>query len=391
MRALDALLITQGWSKYDWNTIFSKPPKKRKVVNGITVRGTVNYPLKGVTGMFLHDIKDMQAQYIPLDVDQSFVVHNLFPEADEKLRFSYIDTKKRFSPPKLYLQYDVKNIVDKLSENLNIDRSFLGKREIFALPPGFFPEDAEALNTVVIEGKNDNERRKTRDPMMVRGVETKITNAERLRYPTLNIFLQNNGYDVNEGSVQLGKIAIFLKRPVTLGGLPPRPLRPREIQPPQGSTRVSPLIFVDDTPLRVFDMLATLNMAHIERIVIDKSGLGYGMRGVGGVIKIYTRNTPLDDIPRVPRSSYMASNPPIGFTKPKQYYQPKYRSFSSETYKKYGAMDWLPNVYIPRRGASSIVLSHKGANAIHLFIEGVSRDGSLISTIRTITVDEEEK
>jgi hypothetical protein len=390
INALDALLITQGWSKYDWNSIFSKPPKKRIITNGITVKGTVNFPLKGITGMFLHDLKDMPAQYIPLDVDRSFVVHNLFPEADEKLRFSYVDTKKKFSPPKLYLQYNTKNEADQISENAIIDRSFLGKKEIFTVPIGFFPDDAEALSTVVIEGKNDNERKKTRDPMMVRGVETKITNAERMRYPTLNIFLQNSGYDVNEGSVLLGKVAIFARRPATLGGLPPVNERPKGISPPPGSTRVSPLVFVDNIPLTSFEILASLNMANIERIIVDKTGLGYGLRGVGGVIKIFTRNTPLDAVARIPRSSYMMSRPPIGFTKPKQYYQPKYRSYSSETYQKYGAIDWRPNVYIPRRGPSSIVLNHKGADAIHLFIEGVSRDGSLISTRRTITIDETE-
>jgi hypothetical protein len=409
IRALDALLITQGWSKYDWNDIFSKPALDRKTIYGITVKGTVNYPLKGVTGMFLHDINDMPAQYIPLDANRSFEVHNLFPEADEKLRFSYVDSKKRFSQPKLFLQYNVKNTADRLSDKINIDRSFLGKREIFALPPGFFPEDAEALSAVVIEGKNNTERRKTTDPMMVRGVETKITNAERMRYPTLNIFLQSNGFDMNEGSVTLGQITIFARRPSTLGGLPPDKLEARtngQLTNPtplngnstnatresyrSAGTRVSPLVFVDNTPLTSFDMLASLNMANVERIIVDKTGIGYGLRGTGGVIKIFTRNTPLDATPRIPRGSYMASSPPIGFSKPKQYYQPKYRSFSSDTYQKYGAMDWRPNVYIPRRGPCSIVLNHKDTNVIHLLIEGISRDGSLISTRRTITIDEDK-
>lgn len=409
-KALDALLITQGWSKYDWIAIFQDKPKKPIATKGITIRGTVNFPTKRVKGMFLHDTKDLPAQYIPIDDERKFVIYNLFPEAGEKLRFSYINHKKEFLKPKLYLRYNVSKEKDEIPANAIIDRSLLNKNNIFILPDGFFPKDSESLYAVHLKAKN-NKKKEKRDPMMFNGRETKITETEYLRYPNIAAFLQNNGFDVNDANINLGQITIFARRPQTLGQLKPekpKPVRLDDSSRPIGNStdaaaptpkenissrasKVEPLVFVNDVPLTSFDVLATLNMANIERIIIDKSGIGYGMRGTGGVIKIFTRNTPLTPTARTRRDSYVNQTPPIGFSIAKEYYEPKYRSFSGETYQKFGAIDWRPNNRIPRRGPFNFIVKHKDVKAITMFIEGISKDGSLISEKRTITITEEEE
>ncbi|EDP98225.1 hypothetical protein KAOT1_13447 [Kordia algicida OT-1] len=411
-KALDALLITQGWSKYDWTAIFQDKPKQSITTKGITIRGTVNFPTKRVKGMFLHDTKDLPAQYIPIDDERKFVIYNLFPEAGEKLRFSYINHKKEFLKPKLYLRYSVSDEKDEIPANAIIDRSLLNKNNIFILPDGFFPEDSEALYAVHLKAKNKKNKEK-RDPMMFNGRETKITESEYLRYPNIGAFLQNNGFDVNDANISLGQITIYARRPQTLGQLRPEKPKPKRLDDSTGSpqggsntdaaaatpkenissrfTKVEPLVFVNDVPLTSFDVLTTLNMANIERIIIDKSGIGYGIRGTGGVIKIFTRNTPLTPTSRTRRDSYVNQTPPIGFSVAKAYYEPKYRSFSSEAYQKYGAIDWRPNNQIPRRGPFNFVVKHKDVKTITMFIEGISKDGSLISEKRTISITDEEE
>lgn len=409
-KALDVLLITQGWSKYDWTAIFQEQPKQPIASQGITIKGTVNFPLKGIQGVFLHDTKDQKAQYIPIDDQQKFVINNLYPEADEKLRFSYISDKKEFSPPKLYIQYNVSNKKDMLPENPAIDRVFQGKNNMFRLPDGFFPSDAEALNTVVLNAKNNNSKK--RDPMMVNGVETKITEEEYLRFQRVSEFIQYNGFDVAQG-VSLGRLEITSRRMLTLGGINAPKQKPQATALPNGSERgqsnaappaiappviettangnVSPLIFIDNVPLTDFNILADFSMARIESITIDKTGLGYGMRGTGGVIKIFTRKTPLTETTPARRDSYVYSVPPIGFSVAKEYYAPKYQSFSNDAFMKYGAVDWRPNINIPRRGSYDFTIQHKDLKGITMCIEGISKDGSLISEKRTIMLIEDEE
>ena len=188
----------------------------------------------------------------------------------------------------------------------------------------------------------------------------------------------NNLYDVLwdnfiSNPLYLGRLQIVTRRQLTLNG------------------NVSPLVFVDNNPLTNFDILANFSMANVEHIIVDKSGLGYGIRGTGGVIKIFTRKTPLTTIENTPSESYVSITPPIGFSVAKEYYSPKYRSFSSETYTKYGAIDWRPNIDIPKRGAYNFVVKHKDVKAITFYIEGISREGSLISEKKTITLIEDEK
>jgi hypothetical protein len=125
-------------------------------------------------------------------------------------------------------------------------------------------------------------------------------------------------------------------------------------------------------------------MANVERVIIDKSGLGYGFRGTAGVIKIYSRKTPLIQKIVNPRESFMISQPPLGFSAAKKYYSPTYALFPQEIYEEFGAIDWKPNVTIPRTGAVEISIKHENLDAITIFIEGISKSGLVISEKRTI-------
>ncbi|MEM6687090.1 MAG: hypothetical protein AAF617_15020, partial [Bacteroidota bacterium] len=294
----------------------------------------------------------------------------------EELRFSAVDYSKKFLQPRLFLTYSANDKKDQITENMIIDRSFLNNNKIFVLPDGFFPEDAEALDEVLLEGNNKNER-KSIDPMMVQGKETKFGVKEYLQYPQVRDFIENSGYDVVSLPLDPNGVAIFTRKRLTL-----------EAGDPPGY--ISPLILVDGVPLSDFSFLRNFSTAQVDRIIVDKTGQGYGMRGVGGVIKIFTRKDPLTPTTTIRRDSYAGYTPPIGFSVPKQYYEPKYRSYTSDTYQRFGAIDWRPNNRIPRRGPFNFTVKHKDTKAITMFIEGISRDGSLISEKRTITIVEEE-
>ncbi|MFK7750466.1 MAG: hypothetical protein AB8B65_18895 [Kordia sp.] len=375
-KALDALLITQGWSKYDWTTIFQNTAKKLDVQQGITINGTVNFPTKDITGIFLHDTKQLPSQYVTIDKDRKFVINNLYPEADEELRFSYINNKQEFLKPKLYLRYSVNSQEDAILKNAIVDRSFLNETNIFILPNGFFPKDAEALDAVLLEGKGKKEKENI-DPMMVNAKEIKIGMKEYMQYPEVKNIIENSGYDVSDDPFDMQNLRIFTRKRLTLqAGNPPG--------------FVSPLIFLDGAPLSDFSILRNFSTANVERVVINKTGQGYGVRGIGGVIKIYSRKTPLHQRTNAQKETFAKHLPPVGFSVAKQYYEPKYQSFTGETYQKYAAIDWRPMNNIPRRGAFNFFVKHKHVKGITMFIEGISKDGSLISEKRTIALEEDE-
>lgn len=415
MKALDALLITQGWSKYNWNSIFSGNKfSATEFMNGITIKGKVNFPTKNVRGIFLHDSKNHKSRYINVDASRSFEIPNLFLEEGEKLRFSYVDHNKNFSRPKLFLRYTVSDTKDVLSKNSIIDHFFTNEKPNFSLPTNFFTKDAESLYEVVLKGEN-KKKKKERDPMMVNGRVTQIDEEKYRQFPRVIDFIQNNGFDVSE---YFGKVKITSRKPLTLGGLSnakqssaaettqpgvssgssgstPGSSSPlalaaltrNDSEEPSSVGNVSPLLFIDNVLIPDANILFGYSMANVEKIIIDKSGLGYGFRGTGGVIKIFTRKTPLiktDGFAK--RDSYLISPVPLGFSPPKEYYIPKYTSFSNETFEQYGALDWKPNVYVPRKGFSEVEVYHKGVKSIALYIEGMTLDGTLISVKRIINI-----
>jgi len=376
-KALDDLLITQGWSAYDWTTIFQKAPKQQNIEQGITISGILNFPIKRVKGVFLHDTKKHPARFIPIDKERKFTIKNLFPQADEALRFSVVDFNKKFLKPKLYLTYNASSEEDQIPENARIDRSFLNKNEIFTLPDGFFPKDAEALDAVLLKGENNNKEEENIDPMMVNAKVTKIGVKEYLQYPEVKYIIENSGYDVFDHPRDPNRVDIFTRKRLTIqAGDPPG--------------YISPLIFIDDAPLSDFSILRHFSTANVDRVVVNKTGQGYGVRGIGGVIKIYTRKTPLTPTEKGRRESYVLYTPPIGYSAAKLYYEPKYQSHTSETYQKFATIDWKPTIAIPRRGPFNFIVKHKEVKAITMFIEGISKDGSLISEKRTFILEEDE-
>lgn len=378
-KALDNLLITQGWSKYNWNAIFNdKKASIKPASKGITISGIVNYPIKDVKGVFLYDSKNSESKYLPIDKDRNFTIPNFFPEQGEELRFSYINRKKKFLKPKLFLKYSIIDEQDILSKNAVIDRFFDDYKTRFSLPDNFFRNDSESLFAVVLEGKNKKKEEK-RDPILIHGKVTKITEEKYHQFPRVTDFIINSGFDVFEDPIHPGKLYINSRKALTLqrddNGLP---------------VPLSPLLFVDDVRMSSFDFLRNFSTANVEKIIIDKNGFGYGLGASAGVIKIYTRKTPLKEIKGAPVSNFTTTKVPFGYTKPKEYYVPKYTSFNNRTFEHYGAIDWKPNVNIPRKGSYNLEFDPKGLKNVILFIEGTTKDGALISKSQIINIAEED-
>ncbi|WP_420575019.1 hypothetical protein [Kordia sp.] len=357
---LDILLLTQGWSRYNWKNIFEEKPNGfNRFETGILIEGTVNRPKSDIDRLFLYATKNHSAQFIELDKNKKFKIANFFLEEGEEIRFSYMTKKGLFRKPSLYLRFSVANGKDKISETTLLENATIQSNSAnFQLPENFFYDDSEQLDAVVI---NAEKEKKEKDPILINGKVTQITEVEYARYLNITDFIQNNGYEVSE---TLGRVAIFTRR----------------------SPKASPVVYFDGARLSSFNILYNLSTANVEKIIIDKTGLGEGLNaGFGGVIKIYTRRTPL--LKQGERDiMYSGGKAPFAFTPTKEYYTPKYASYLNNTFEKYGAISWIPELKLTKSEATNFKIYDTRTKTITLFIEGISENGEFISEKRTIQV-----
>ncbi|WP_298416680.1 hypothetical protein [uncultured Kordia sp.] len=364
---LDILLLTQGWSKYNWDAIFRNPPKQlHQFENGITIKGKVNSPASGIKKLFLYSTKNHQAQFIELNEDQTFTLRNFYLEEGEEIRFSYQDKRGIFKKPRMYVTFSVTNKENSLDPEIEaqkvIDTKVIAPN--FDLSKEFFREDSVELDAIVLETKR---KKREEDPIAINGKFKRVDVQTYAQFPFVADYIQNNGYRVTES---FGQLNITTRNRISFQGV------------------TSPLVFLDDMPLTNFNILYNYSMANVEKILIDKSGFGYGLRSAGGVIKIYTRTTPLykDKDGKSDISNGTAAL--FAFQQTKEYYAPKYNNYGDSTFKKYGVISWIPELILTKNETTTFKVFDTRTKFVTVFIEGITKDGNLISQKQTINLRE---
>ena len=360
---LDILLLTQGWSRYDWKDIFnSKPNALHPFENGITISGRVNKPASGVKRIFLHTTKNHNGKFIDLDENQKFTLTGLFLEEEEEVRFSYINTKGTFKKPSMYLRFLVTDKEDKISEvYLNETKNITTTAADFSIPKDFLSEKVEALDAVVLEAENS--RLAYEDPFMESPEVTDITEQDYYNHYNVVQFLLFNGFDASQAGG-----AVTIRHRSTRRGIPKVFFNNRLIRDPE---------------MRI---LYNLSLANIERIVVDRfSYIPINGGHANGIIKIYTREEPLfkhgaNDI------VYLSTKTTKAFTTGKEYYAPNYSSYLNPIFKKYGTISWIPTLELNTEKPTSFKIYDTYTKNVTLFIEGISENGDLISERKTIQV-----
>ncbi|MEM6685120.1 MAG: hypothetical protein AAF617_04930 [Bacteroidota bacterium] len=359
---LDVLLLTQGWSRYEWKAIFGeKPTAKYRFENGIALSGRVNVPTSGVKQVFLYATKHHNSKFIDLDSDQRFELAGLFLEEDETLRFSYITENGPMRKPSMYVRFLTPDKEDKISDAyLEETKNIRSETAAFTIPKDFFYKKAEALETVVL--KAEKEKPKYDSFFLINPKVNEITMEEYIKYINLVEYLNFNGF--NAGQTTMGDVQIASR--LAQGGVP--------------------AVFYNDIRIRNFSIFYDMSLAEIERIVIDRyaSAPSIDERSIG-IIKIYSRKTPLfkKSGPEIP---YLKASAPVAFARQKQYYAPNYTSYLNPVFQKYGAISWHPVVELNTKTATTFKIYDTYTKNITVLIEGISENGDLISERKTITV-----
>ncbi len=390
---LDLLLLTQGWTRYSWDDIFNNPVKpKFDFENGITFNGKLHSNLENVTSLIMHPTEKNKSLFLVYDKRGKFHLKNFYPFIKEEVYFTYFDKKGNMKKPILSMSPIERNsdkfiTLDKYTDNF----SFLSDND--QLPNIFIEEDFELLEEVKLKAKVK------RDDILVNARVTDIGEEEIRNYPTITDFIQRSGFDVifGDGAIRrLGQVYIYSRRPLTasapknnisdlrgIRGQPtPEPVPDPELLPASKNVEANlamPTIIVDGIQLTEFAMLYNMPTRSIERVVVDKTGIGMGINGFGGVIKIFTRKGP---IPSRSNNNYNNSFTYLvkyGFLKSEKFYSPRYVFRNQKAYQRFGAVSWHNDIVVSSKKEKKITINGTLFDSLDFYIEGFTNLGNFIS------------
>jgi hypothetical protein len=297
---------------------------------------------------------------------KSFEVKGLLPEDDEKINIGGISKRENVNKPNIYLQFYPSKVpsLEKYAKFLPVkeNTAFEGNENDPILVSAF--GEIQALDEVVITAQKEVERIE-KITRRHNGRVDVFDDIQRNSFFDFASYISSKGFVVNQTATNLN---ISNPRPMTL------------------NASSTPLIYLDNLLLNDFSILLNYDMTNVDYVVIDKSGLGEGMRGAAGVIKIFTDprvmlNSPLN------RDVTQIVDIPLTFTSPKKFYTPKYTYYRSNFFQNYGVIGWEPKLKIDGDGNLNFKIPDTGNERLKLFIEGVANDDEFVTEEKTIVIN----
>lgn len=361
----DTYLLSQK-SKYRWENILISPPKQKfDFDNGLTFKGTINKTLtdKQSSKVVLSAITAGLNEVSGINDKNEFYFKNIIVSDSTIVHFSLFDKKEKREEVKLYGQI--------LNNNRPFIKPFkIAKKECTVITNNTskidysYPKIANEihLDTVTVNSKSKAPQltnTKRYNNSMAKGFKITENDANR----DILQFIAANGFDV---TIQGTNVSINGRKATSFLG-----------------TR-SPLIFIDDTPVRDFTMLLNYSLVNVEEIYINKHGYGGGSEATNGIIRIYTKKGfGGTQQTKINSQSFVVKN---GFQNSKNFSNPKYTSFSNDGYKNFGTIFWEPYIETDENGTFRFSIPNYYQQSVKIIVEGISSDGQLISETRTIEI-----
>ena len=363
---LDNLLLTQGWSSYHWNTIFNSAPEPIYTFeNGISFTGHINK--SKIKKILLLPFEKHNFEIIDIAENKNtFNTTGLFPQDFEKVRIGGIRGNEKLKNANIYLQFLPSKIpdLDKYLKVLPLKQHLVLNTTTIQPFLETSWSSVEQLDEVVLNYRT-SQTKIERLKRTSHGNVDVFDNSKRQRYHDFTSYISSKGFRVNKTGDQLSII---------------------NTSAPSSGNR-TPLIYLDNMLLSDFSLLFNFNMTIVDYIIIDKSGMGEGIRGASGVIKIHTNpNVRFDE--KGHYKPFQEIEIPLTFSKPKRFYAPKYLYYQSQFYKEFGVIDWFPNCKIDTDGNINLTIKTPKVSEIALHIEGTANDGSFISEVKYIATEQ---
>ncbi len=359
IQALDNMLICQGWQVYDWDKI-TQVRKARfpyPFEEGITLEGTVNG--KKFDRIMLYGTEKNNLEVIDLESDsRSFAVSQFFPVRGERLRVSGVKKKGKTTKIGLYPRFTPSSIPEINFDDFSQTYLEAPISEVEIQP--FSNMDGE-LETVVVEA-DPNEERNERIKNLARGRVDIFDDNDRRRFIDIGQYLLQNGFRVTRNAGLLD-ISYFSAQ---------------RFQDPR------PAFIIDGITFDSAEVLIGFDMSIVDYIEIDATGTGKALGRFGiPIVKIVTDPSlsPFKD----DSTTFSTFGIPLTFSKPKDFYKPRYYSYSTSMFDKLGVVDWKGNVTIVD-GKASFTMPFLGMTEVKIIVEGITPDGLLIHDIQDVII-----
>ena len=385
---LDNLLITQGWSSYDWNSIFQNTANQTHTFEqGIRLKANLPNSIsnKDANTYLMHAVADEDPRIFEVsEGENSFLIDNLFPIGSDKIHVSKVTKVNGLLPASLYFQSFPSAI-----PSLNIDSKSLRPRHDYKIEANLKPnvfkkvnlDEVQALDEVVVKSELERKRTKIRKLEEHKfGKISFIDEDDRLMFNTLGQFLVSKGFNV----VDTGGEFIVEDRSVINRTPKDSSTGPDGVLDGAATESFSPAFYLDDMYLLDTGILYQYSLTNVGYIEINRLGIGEGARGGNGVIKIYSSTKGSKS--RNNQDTVQDFSLPLSFSAEKKFYVPKYQSYYNDFYKGYGVVSWKPKVSIDQNGMATFkIMKPKGE--VTLFIEGIANDGSFIFEEKSISLN----
>jgi hypothetical protein len=348
---LDNLLITQGWSSYDWNNMFLPDELPHPFEQGILIKGNINNQDHLNDVFVLHHSRENPPQYKQTsDGNKSIIFDSNFPVSNDDIFISRIDAPNNLLPAQLYVQTfpsTIPNLPTKVNPLKPKDNYKIIENLNMITPLDFNLNKVQKLDEVVVESRFDKELVRARKLAIPAYVTVKIpSELDKLTFMYLQDYLMANRIYTH--------IRSQTQDLVFSTGL---------------GSGTGMLVYYNDIPLISTNFLYRYPMAEIDRIEINRRGFGGGARGANGILKIYTsQESMFSSSNKVTAQDYKL---PLTFSEKKTFYTPKYQYYNDEFFKGYGTIDWKPELILDNQGNVEIKIK-KPQVPITLFIEGIN-------------------
>ncbi len=367
---LDLALATQGWSSYDWTHIFKgKPEISFPFEFGIEAEVTLNSILRKDERLAL--VQDGIGSMVFLDMEDSTSVKltELFSKNGDLLKFSIRKKRGGLKKPDLSVKYasfisgEDSFIPPFFSQNNGPFSQSFQESVTESLANLVEPSNTISLDEVVVV-EDKVEKKLTRKHPLVNSLfkGVKIGEEEIKKSQLLTDFIARNGFRVFFNPRGTGGLAIA-------SGVPGR-----------GPVKIY------DNDVQLFDLrpLIGVPLTDIDEIYLQTQGFGE-VNAPGGIIRIYRKEGRSLSVNR--SSSFAEKLVENGFSRPKDFYRPKYASTESDAFSSFGIVHWEPKLTTNKKGEITFKIPKDKIPVVKVFVEGMGEDGSLLSYTQEITLD----
>ena len=370
---LDLALSTQGWSSYNWEIIRAgKPGIAYPYESGTSANVTLNTSLKKEEKLALVPEGISSMVFLDLSDSTSVKLTDLYVRNGDTLNFSIKKKRGGLKKPKLDVTFSIPNLkkdsidsatLEKLRNEYEPSLANLESNSTFREENPISPKSIVALKEVTVT-ENKTEKKLTRKHPLVnpsyKGV--KVDEAELRKSPFLTDLIRRNGFRVWINPSGNGNVFITNNFPA------------------RGAVRV----YDDDVPIQDLNQILNVPLNQIDEVYFETQGLSGDINSSGGVIRIYRR---LGTSLQISRPNFAEKLVENSFSRPKEFYRPKYISTENEAYEKYGIVHWEPQLKTNKNGEVELKIPREKLSSFKVFIEGMGNDGSLLSHTEEITLD----